>query len=129
MSLYIYRINESIMEYDDDFYKVIKISVIIDNGVVPIKSKPFTLDVMNGNTFVQSFSTLTTGDQKGFIGFFSNDAFDSLVGLSEIHFGYAGEPQEVISGVDIADEIIPRSPDENTITSLEATTAWLVSIL
>lgn len=116
------------MEHEDQLYRNTEIQIEVDAGTFPFKAMPLMMTVTNGSTTIESFWVDMTGNQRGIIGFFTEDAFDSFTGLSEISFGYAGDVPEVIPNVDIAGEAMPRTPQEDAMTTLEADNAWLASL-
>jgi hypothetical protein len=124
---YTYEIKETLTEFSGALYRVIELKLVNVEGKFTHFSLPIEVKVSDGTLEVQSFKTTISGNQKELIACFTVDAFTGFSSSSSIAYGYGGEFEEVVTGVDVTS--VPSLPLYYASTPYtDATNAWLATL-
>jgi hypothetical protein len=125
---YTAKFSETVRTIFGDRYRVIHLSITIENEKMPINSGIEFVHVSNGTTVITPFVIAFSLDRKGVSALFTTDAFTGISGSCEISFGFENQFTEVISGFDPSMDIGSLQPIFSSEPYQDATNFWLSNL-
>jgi hypothetical protein len=127
MSPYSLRAAEVVAEYDDTSYKMIDVTISLDEGKFIVGALSYRVTANDGSTTAESFMTSVSPNGKEIHAYFTIDAFADMPGPIDIEFSY-GEPIGTIEDVNIAAILKPLPAFLADMGYPDADNAWLASL-
>lgn len=119
---------QTVGSYEESYFNMACIKIVIIQGKFPIRSMPEFVRVNTGSSTIEAFQVNVSGNQKEMTGYFTTDAFSTITGNSNIEFGYGEDIIGIFSDVDINATILPLNATTSSAAFPDADNAWLETI-
>ena len=127
MSTYSLRAAEVIEPYDETNYKMIDITITVDDGKFDIGALSYRVTASDGSTTVTSFKASVSLNGKELHAYFTTDAFAGMAGPINFEISY-GVPIGTIENVNIAAILTPLPALLAALGFPNADNAWLAGL-
>jgi hypothetical protein len=127
MSTYSLRAAEVVAQYNDANYKMIEVTITVDEGKFMIGALSYRVTASDGVTTAESFMAFASPNGKEIQAYFTTDAFTGMAGPITVEVSY-GAPIFAIENVKIAAILTPLPAFLAALGYPDADNAWLANV-